>query len=302
MARMMSPANVPEELFLPWVESTNDRRFKKILVVFVTAFVLIGSVVPFLPTPEIIQKDLQTVAPRLSRLIIEQKKIPPPPVPKVKKKIKKKPVKKKKKVEKKDTAYKKAASSGLVALSSELLDLRDSFDFSSLDNKPLKKSKGVEKQTFRTNIITAKATSASTGIETAKLTRTTGGSTLSGRTTTQVTSEISKQVAPVRRTSANGRGLMRDEREIEQVFQKNKGAIYSIYNRALRKDPSLEGKVVVELIIGSDGKVVQCRVISSELNSPELERKIIARIKLFKFKPGNMRKTTIKYPIDFLPS
>jgi len=95
---------------------------------------------------------------------------------------------------------------------------------------------------------------------------------------------------------------MRDEREIEQVFQKNKGAIYSIYNRALRKDPSLEGKVVVELIIGSDGKVIQCRIISSELNSPKLERKIIARIKLFKFKPGNMRKTTIKYPIDFLPS
>jgi len=118
MARMMSAANVPEELFLPWVESANDRRFKKILIVFVTAFTLISLIVPFLPTPEIIQQDLKTVAPRLARLIIEKKKLPPPPLPKqVKKKIKKKIVKKKKKVKKKDTAYKKAASSGLVALS-----------------------------------------------------------------------------------------------------------------------------------------------------------------------------------------
>ena len=302
MTRMMSPSNVPEELFLPWVESSNDRRFKKILIVFVTSFVLISAIIPFLPTPEIIQKDLKTVAPRLSRLIIEQKKIPPPPLPEVKKKIKKKPVKKKKKVDKKDTAYKKAASSGLVALSSELDDLKNSFDFSSLDNKPLKKSKGVEKQTFKTNVITAKATSASAGIETGKLTRTTGGSKLSSRTTTKVTSKISEKIVPVRRLSANGRGLLRDEREIEQVFQKNKGAIYSIYNRALRKDPTLQGKVVVELTIAPNGKVTQCRIISSELNTPGLERKIVARIKLFKFKSANVPATTVKYPIDFLPS
>jgi TonB family protein len=303
---MMSPSSVPEELFLPWVESSNDRRFKKILVIFVAVFVVAGAIVPFLPTPEIVQKDLKTVAPRLSRLIIEQKKQPPPPVPEVKKEIKKevkeKPVKKEKKVDKKDKAYKKAASSGLVALSSELVDLRESFDFTSLDNKPLKKSKGVDKQTFDSNVITANATSASAGIETDKLTRTTGGSKLSGRTTTKVTSKIENVAAPVRRTSAGGKGLLRDEREIEQVFQENKGAIYSIYNRALRKDPTLAGKVVVELVIGSDGRVIQCRIISSELNAPALEKKIVARVKLFKFKPGNMQKTTIKYPIDFLPS
>ena len=302
MTRMMSPSNVPEELFLPWVESANDRRFKKILIVFVATFALISAIVPFLPTPEIIQKDLKTVAPRLSRLIIEQKKIPPPPLPEVKKKVKKKPVKKKKKVDKKETAYKKAASSGLVALSSELDDLKDSFDFSSLDTKPLKKSKGVEKQNFKTNVIMAKATSASAGIETGKLTRTTGGSKLSARSTTKVTSKISEKIVPVRRQSANGRGLLRDEREIEQVFQKNKGAIYSIYNRALRKDPTLAGKVVVELTIAPNGKVTQCRIISSELNTPGLERKIIARIKLFKFKSANVPATTVKYPIDFLPS
>lgn len=301
MARLMVPANAPEELFLPWVESANDRRFKKILVTFVTFFALLSLVVPFLPVPDIIQKDLKTVAPRLSRLIMERKKQPPPP-PKVKKKIEDKVVKKKTKVDREKSAYKKAASSGLMALSSELMDIRDSFDFQSLEARPLKKSKGIEKQIFQSNLITAKATSASAGINTQKLTRSTSGSKLSGRTTTKVTSKIGDKVSEKRVSSTGGRKLLRDEREIEQVFQKNKGAIYSIYNRALRKDPTLEGKVVIELTIRPDGKVVKCRIISSELNAPDLERKIVARIKLFKFKPANVQETTIKYPIDFLPS
>jgi len=303
MVRLATAGNMQDEFFLPWVESANDRRFKKILTIFVTVFILISVAVPFLPVAEIVQKDLKSVAPRLSRLIMEKKKLPPPPPPVAKKKVKKKPVKDKKKTEKKKKeAVKKAANSGLMALSNELLDLRESFDLDMLDKKPLVKSRGVEKQTFKTSIITASATTASSGINTKKLTRTTGGSALSGRTTTQVTSEIGDRVITAKRASAGGKTSLRDEREIEQIFQKNKGAIYSIYNRALRKDPTLEGKVVVELTISPAGRVVQCRVISSELDSPALERKIVARVKLFKFKASNVQQTIIKYPIDFLPS
>lgn len=301
---MMSPANVPAELFLPWVESANDRRFKRILIIFVTVFSLVSAIVPFLPVPEIVQKDLNTVAPRISRLIMEKKKQPPPPPPKpeVSKKIKDKPVKQDKKVVKKDAARKKAASSGLVALSSELVDIRESFDFPAIDNKPLKQSKGVEKQTFQNDLITARAKSASAGIDTNKLTRTTSETNLSTRTTTKVTSDIGDRVAVARKSGVSGGVSLRDEREVELVFQKNKGAIYSIYNRALRKDPTLAGKVVIELTIEPDGTVTQCHIASSELNAPKLERKIIARVKLFRFKPGKVQKMTIKYPIDFLPS
>jgi protein TonB len=305
MASVMTPAYPVEELFLPWVESANDRRFKRILLYVVAFFIVISVIVPFLPVPEIIQKDLSTVAPRISRLIMEKKKQPPPPPPPekvTKKEVKKKPVKKKKKLNKKTSAYKKASSSGLIALSSELDDLKDSFDFSALDKKPIKKSDDMGEQDFKSDVVLAKANSASKGINTDKLTNSTSGSKLSGRTTTKVTSDIDDKVAKTRRLSSDGRQIQRDEREIEQVFQRNKGAIYSIYNRALRKDPSLAGKVIVELTIGSNGRVLKCVIVSSDLNSPRLERKIIARVKLFKFKPGKVKKTTIKYPIDFLPS
>ena len=44
--------------------------------------------------------------------------------------------------------------------------------------------------------------------------------------------------------------------EIKLVFERNKGAIYAIYNRALREEPSLQGKVVLELKIAPSGEVV----------------------------------------------
>ena len=53
--------------------------------------------------------------------------------------------------------------------------------------------------------------------------------------------------------------------EIKLVFERNKGAIYAIYNRALREDPSLQGKVVLELKIAPSGEVVDVKVLSSEL-------------------------------------
>ena len=44
--------------------------------------------------------------------------------------------------------------------------------------------------------------------------------------------------------------------EIEHIFQKNQGSIFNLYNRALRKNPSLAGQVVIELTISPDGQVM----------------------------------------------
>lgn len=298
----MVAQHLTDDMFLPWVESANDRRFKRILIAFVTSFAVISAVVPFLPLPEIVQKDLKSVAPHISRLIMEKKKEAPQPKPEIKKKIKKKAIKKNKEQERKEAVYKKAASSGLVALSNELADLHDSFDFPMVDTKPLKQSKGIDKQHFNNDLIVAKAKSSSAGIKTDVPAQASSGIKLSERATSNVTSSIADNVQLARKSSSSDRKLVRSEREIEQVFQKYKGAIYNIYNRALRKDPTLEGKVVIELTISAAGKVIRCHIVSSELNSPALEKKIIARVKSFKFKPSDASETTIKYPIDFLPS
>ena len=90
--------------------------------------------------------------------------------------------------------------------------------------------------------------------------------------------------------------------ELRLVFDKNKRAIYMLYNRALRKDPSLQGKVVLELTIAPSGRVTHCRVVSSEINSSELVRKLVARVKLFNFGAKNVGVMRVNYPIDFFPS
>ena len=86
------------------------------------------------------------------------------------------------------------------------------------------------------------------------------------------------------------------------VFERNKGAIYAIYNRALREDPTLQGKVVLKLTIAPSGEVSEVRIESSELNDAELERKLLARIRQFQFGALPVETLVATYPVDFLPS
>ncbi len=86
------------------------------------------------------------------------------------------------------------------------------------------------------------------------------------------------------------------------MFDKNKGAIFALYNRALRIDPSLEGKIVLRLTIEPNGIVTLCEIISSELGDEDLERKLVQRIKLFRFEAKDVEPITTTKPIDFFPA
>ncbi len=88
---------------------------------------------------------------------------------------------------------------------------------------------------------------------------------------------------------------------IRKVFDAQKTALYSLYRRELRQDPTLEGKVLLELVIEPDGSVSRCDVVSSELDNPELERRIALRVQLFNFGADNVAARKVKFPIDFLP-
>jgi periplasmic protein TonB len=101
--------------------------------------------------------------------------------------------------------------------------------------------------------------------------------------------------------AGNGKAS-RSIEEIKLVFERNKGAIYAIYNRALREEPALQGKVVLELKIAPSGEVLECRIASSELNAAELERKLLARIRQFEFGAKDVEQMVVTWPVDFLPS
>jgi hypothetical protein len=92
----------------------------------------------------------------------------------------------------------------------------------------------------------------------------------------------------------------RTDEEIQIVFDRYKAALYRIYNRELRNDPSLKGKMVLQLTIEPDGRVSACSVRSTDLNAPALSAEVVERVLKFNFgaKQG-VPSITIVYPIDF---
>ena len=306
---------------LPWVETSEDRNFRRLLITLVVIFLVAGLVLDSLTLPEITQKKLVDVSPRLARLILEKQKVKPP-LPKIEKtkpeekkkaekpkeKKKEKPEEVKKEVPKEKTkqAREVAQQSGLIALSDELADLRESFDLDNIAELPQQTTgKQATELASASDVLSSQAKQSSGGITTNTLTRKIETSELATRKTTTVTSNIKTTQAAKSTgagTSQSGRTATRSAEEVERVFQKNKGAIFSIYNRALRKNPSLAGKVVVELTIDPNGKVIKVTIVSSELDDKKLERKLALKIKKFIFASANVPQITVSYPIDFLPS
>jgi periplasmic protein TonB len=172
------------------------------------------------------------------------------------------------------------------------------------------------------SMITSNATGGSGGINTAAYSRNTGGGGLAGRATTLVEGVAGGGGGGgfggggVAGSKGNGSGMAgggtlqrsgsgkasRSIEEIKLVFERNKGAIYAIYNRALREDPALQGKVVLELKIAPSGNVVEVRVVSTELKASELEAKLLARIRQFDFGSKDVEQMVVSWPVDFLPS
>jgi len=302
---------------LSWTIFEEDRRrFRKILQRVFLVCLLFALLIPFLPIPQIEREKAEALPPRLAKLVLERKqaKLPAPAkTPELKsakkapklKKVKQKAKPKKIEPKKIETARQKAQRSGLLAFADELAELRDNDVLKELQkNSNLIKS--AERKTARVerSLITAGASSGSGGINTSKLSRGIGGSALAGRATTQVSSpvdEVGTGQGDVSR-SGGSRKASRSIEEIQLVFDRNKAAIYSIYNRALRKDPTLEGKVILKLTISPDGRVVACELVSSELSAPGIERKLVARIRLFDFGAKEVETMVVTYPIDFLPS
>ena len=171
-------------------------------------------------------------------------------------------------------------------------------------------------------LITSNLTGGSGGINTASYSRNTGGGGLAGRSTTLVEGAAGggggggyggggargggsggsgDGVGGALKKGGSGKAS-RSIEEIKLVFERNKGAIYALYNRALREEPGLQGKVVVELRISPAGEVIGARVVSTELKTPELELKLIARIRQFDFGAKDVDVMVVSWPVDFLPS
>ena len=313
------------EYDLPWTsDSSQERKFQRLLgTVFVIVMVL-SIVWPFLPAPEPEFDDTIDIPPQIAKLLLEEEPLPPPPPPEPEPEEEPEPepeeepepeqvaeeqppepepIPEPEPQPSREEVAREQAQAAFMPFAEDLADLVDQELLEKVqDDRELTASVGQAERNER-SMITSKVGTASGGINTAQMSRNTGGTGIAGRSTTKVASPVA-DIAPAaaaQRVGTSGKAS-RSREEIELVFDRNKGAIFALYNRALRNDPTLEGKLVLRLTIAPDGTVTFCEVVSSELGDPDLEAKLVARIKLFRFEAKDVEPITTTKPIDFFPA
>ncbi|MDE2050364.1 MAG: TonB family protein [Gammaproteobacteria bacterium] len=283
----------------------SSRRFRRILRTLLVIVAILGILFPLLPTPAPTTVETE-IPPQLARIMIEKLKPPAPPKPAAKPRVTPRPAAKeavRPAPERADLARERAERS-IDKFKDQLAELRQQMADVPEETKNLTGAVGAQSHAER-SLITARAGEGSAGITAAPMSRGFGGGagSLHGPDAAKVTSSI-LQSGLNARSPAAGRGgsAGRSEEEIAMVFDRNKGAIYALYERALRTNPMLQGKLVLEFTIAPSGVVTRCRVVSSELHDPALEREIVARVMLFRFEPEKVDPTTATKPIDFFPA
>jgi len=285
---------------LPWApREADEQRFRRVLRNVLIVFALVSVLLLLLPVPER-SKQQQEIPERFAKLLIEHPKPPPPPPPPKPKEQPKPDLAKIDKTKPPDPT--KKAEKEINRLKDELADLRDQFRPEDLAKT---KEVDIKDASSERSLLTSKVGNASGGINTANLSRGYGGGAGPLGTHSVATVGSPTGIDAGRggaQRSGSGNKAARTREEIEMVFDRNKSAIYAIYNRALRDLPDLQGKVVLQLTIAPWGEVTDCRILSSELKDPDLERKLVARIKLFKFEEKDVEALTATKTIDFFPA
>lgn len=332
---MMSP-HFYHSSNLAWSVSKRDaQRLKNIFLTITLLVLLFSLIIPWIPVPE--KKDNRAKAaplpPRYAKFIFKDKK----PEPEIKK-IKAKPIKKPKikpkskpkkkvkpkvvkKVNKKPKPIKKAkpkpkpkpkpkkTAAQLKAEAKAKVQKRFGSLFRktlpvapAMVNKKLNKASVASSSRPASSILTTEAISTSTGIDNIQIAEYAAAETeLNELELTAVESSIDANLAQ----DYGNRGEQENKRShnsIRQVFDRQKGRqLYPLYQRFLRKDPSLKGTIILRITIDPAGNVLACDVVSNELNNAQLAKRLIARVKKFDFGAQDVLETTVNYPMEFTP-
>lgn len=296
---------------LPWTPSADEeRRLRRVLGAVLGMFVAFGIVIPLLPdrprappppaTPQRVVEFLLEPPPRQPEPVVETPQ--PVEVAKVETPVAR-PAPRPQPQPRPDPRQ-KAASTGLLAMSQQLTELRELDVSTRTDAKSLNAGAGERARVDRA-LLTAKVGDGSGGIAVSARSSGFGGGAmgLQGHATARVAAPASA-ASPPNDLERSGRSLKgsRTREEVELVFDRNKSAIHALYSRALRDKPTLQGKVVLEVTIAPSGEVTDCRILSSELDDPDLERKLVARVRMFRFEERDVATMTTTKPIEFFPA
>jgi len=314
---------------MPWSRGgEDDKRFRKSLAASLLVGLLLGLILPQidLPLPE--PWEVVEVPERLARLVREQRPLPPPPpVVEEAKPEEPKPEPEPKPIDEpvtptdqpvlaqgpepepspKKTKEEKPATKGILAFREKFDNMAAGKPSARLGNDArISAASAATPGRPERNMVTTQAPGSSGGINLSSLSRDIGGGgggggAMAGVQLTRVASSIGPGGGEDR-PLASGHGAGRTDEEIQIVFDRHKAALYRLYNRELRNDPTLKGQMVLRLRIEPDGSVSLCQLEASDMDAPQLSAQVLDRVKTFDFGAKDVPAITILYPIDFLPA
>ena len=302
-------------LVMPWTRGgEEDQRFRKALAISLLLALLLCLLPPLIALPLAeLQKPLE-MPERMTRLIPDRPPTPPPqeiapqqrkPEPADKLVAEKASPKR----GPKEAAEEAPGSKGILAFREQFSGLADGKPLARLGAEARISREGeVASGPPERALVTTRAPGSSGGINLAALSRGvggTGGQQLDGVQVARAKSSIAIGAADGTGRPVGGDGvkLGRTDEEIQIVFDAHKAALYRLYNRELRSDPTLKGQMILRLTIEPDGSVSMCVLHGSDMKAPQLAAEVVERVKTFEFgaKEGIVA-ITILYPIDFLPA
>jgi hypothetical protein len=311
-------------LLMPWAEQREDKqRYRKIRLIVLFFVLLFGFTVSLLKAPPEKRKE-EEIPERLAELVVKKKPEP--------RQVEQKqteattsnvPSGGTKQLTSEQQARASAETKGVLALKGGFADLMGDSSESTKLGSNARVARGGNAGTGdspQRSVIGSQATGGSGGINTSGLSRQGsgtgnggngtgggGGNGLGGVGFSRVTSNIGGGGGGGGggdgRPLSSGPGPSRTDEEIQIVFDRYKAALYRIYNRELRTNPLLKGKMMLRISIKPDGTVSLCKLESTNMDSPALVKEVLARVEQFNFgAKAGVPTTTILYPIDFLPA
>ena len=310
---------------MPWTRGNEeDQRFRKSLWSSLAASACVAIILGSIALPIIEREQIIEVPERIARLVQQQRAQPKPepqPVfseelPEPEELVETLPDETPPEiVEQPAVASNEPVDTKEQVKSKGILAFRDSFAQSS----NLRASTQIGSQARFSNagtdatgrpsrsMVTTNASGSSGGINLADISRDVGGGGgggIEGVAISRVASSIGTGGSGSSdRPRSGGSFAGRTDEEIQIVFDRYKASLYRLYNRELRKDPTLRGQVTLKLTIEPDGSVSFCVLQSSDMNAPALAQQVITRVIGFDFgAKEDIVAVTIIYPIDFLPA
>jgi protein TonB len=318
---------------LPWSgPQPEDLRFRRVLASVLALFLVGGVAIPYLRVPQPESDRAPVIPARLARIvadpiapasepvalslprqaIAQQARSTPRAPEELPSKVPARKAEKSPPTPVRDVAPqpKPVEKVGLLAMSDALNTLRSATPNIAPDAPlPARTDSEGQSPALKTQALTAGVTEGSGGIGVGMPTHQqvlgANGSPIGSIASLRRQGDVAGRagISAAQETPGGRRGNIRTEEEIQEVLDRNKRAIYRIYNLELLAAPRLHGKVVASITIAPSGKVTDCRIVYSDLGARSFEKDLVALIKRIDFgpKPGVPAVTT-RVPIEFFPS